>query len=112
PPGIASWTSGLIITHGITLQGQTVITGDHTTSPNMTAADHTVIQDDVPRTVNGGAVLISNTVLTPTQSVRITGLTLQYGISVTSFDGNGLMRLSGTCPSFRIDHCHFNQLYG
>jgi hypothetical protein len=111
PAGVASWTSGLIISHGITLQGQTVITGDHTTSPNMTAADHTIIQDDVPRTVNGGA-LISDSVLTPTQSVRITGLTLQYGVSVTSANTNGIMRLSGTCPSFRIDHCHFNRLYG
>src|SRR5436305_7238317 len=107
PAGIASWTSALIISHGITLQGQTVITGDHTTTPNMTAADYTIIQDDVPRTVNGGA-LISDSVLTPTQSVRITCLTLQYGVSLTSDDTNGVMCLSGTCPPFRIDHCYFN----
>src|SRR5262249_54957196 len=100
PAGIASWTSGLVISHGITLQGQTVITGDHAAYPNMTATDNTIIQDDVPRTLNGGA-LISDSVLTPTQSVRITGLTLQYGVSVTSADNNGVMRLSGTCPSFR-----------
>ena len=44
--------------------------------------------------------------------MRITGLTLQYGVSVTSFDATGVVRLGGTCPSFRVDHCHFNQLYG
>ncbi len=111
PAGTASWTSALFIAHGITLQGQTVITGDHTTSPNMTATDYTIIQDDVPRSVRAG-VLISDEVLTPTQSVRITGLTLQYGVSVTDFDTTGVMILSGTCPSVRVDHCHFNQLYG
>ncbi|PYK72355.1 MAG: hypothetical protein DME44_04650, partial [Verrucomicrobia bacterium] len=111
PPGTASWTSALFISHGITLQGQTVITGDHTTSPNMTATDYTIIQDDVPRNVRGG-VLISDEGLTATQSVRITGLTLQYGVSVTDFDQTGVLRLAGTSPSFRIDHCHFNQLYG
>src|SRR5881392_3104271 len=104
PPGTASWTSALFIAHGITLQGQTVITGDHTTSPNMTATDYTIIQDDVPRSVRAG-VLISDEVLTPTQSVRITGLTLQYGVSVTDFNETGVMWLSGTCPSVRVDHC-------
>src|SRR5437879_2495858 len=54
PAGQASWTSGLIIAHGITLQGQTLITGDHTTRPNMWATDYTIIQDDVPRTIRGG----------------------------------------------------------
>jgi len=111
PAGTASWTSALFISHGITLQGQTVITGDHTTSPNMTATDYTIIQDDAPRNVRGG-VLISNENLTPTQSVRITGLTLQYGVSVTDFDQTGVLRLAGTSPSIRVDHCHFNQLYG
>jgi hypothetical protein len=110
PVGIASWTSALIITHGITLQGQTVITGDHTTTPNMTAADYTVIQDDSPR--GGNKALISDIALTLTQSVRITGLTLRYGLSVTSYNSNGILRLFGTCPSFRVDHCHFDQLYG
>src|SRR6266576_1772759 len=98
PAGTASWTSALFISPGITLQGQTVITGDHTTRPNMTATDYTIIQDDVPRPVNGGVGLITDSVLTPAQSVRITGLTLQYGLSVTSFDTNGIVRLSGTCP--------------
>jgi hypothetical protein len=112
PAGTASWTSGLTITHGITLQGQTVITGDHTATP-MAATNGTIIQDDVPRTASGGgAALISYPILTQTQSARITGLTLQYGLSVTSFNFNGIVRLNGTCPSFRIDNCYFNQLYG
>src|SRR5438876_4125792 len=47
PAGTFSWTSTLNITKGITLQGQTTITGAGTSSP--TIHDGTIIKDDTPR---------------------------------------------------------------
>jgi hypothetical protein len=47
--------------------------------------------------------------LTPNQSFRLSGFTFRYGSPATK---NGrAIRLSGTCPSIRVDHCHFDQLY-
>src|SRR5690349_6844020 len=46
PPGTASWTSTLIITKGITLQGATDIEGS---LDNPTVTDKTIILDAVPR---------------------------------------------------------------
>src|SRR3989440_1198123 len=48
--------------------------------------------------------------LKPAQSFRLTGFTFKYGSSTTTAD-NGGVHLMGTCPSARIDHCHFDQLY-
>ena len=47
--------------------------------------------------------------LKPEQSFRLTGFTFRYG-SVASHADNGGVHLVGTCPSARIDHCHFDQL--
>src|SRR5260370_29631606 len=46
PSGTASWTSPLVITKGITLQGATSINGS-SSSPAVT--DRTIVLDDVPR---------------------------------------------------------------
>ena len=145
PAGIASWTSTLFITKGITLKGETSISGP-TASP--VASDKTIILDELPRRSQHqprpeqhgftkqatGAVreaafvrghrrpnegtgpnparmpAIINAVLKPTQSFRLTGFTFKYG-SATTHGGNGGVHLTGTCPSARIDHCHFDQLY-
>jgi hypothetical protein len=48
--------------------------------------------------------------LTPAQSFRLTGFTFRFG-SVTTNADNGGVHLVGTCPSTRIDQCHFDQLY-
>jgi hypothetical protein len=95
PAGTASWPSILQITKGITLQG-----ADN---------DATVILDNVPRTQSnqGGSVIAM--AVTPSQSFRLTGFTFRRG-SLTSSSG-GTIRLSGTCPTVRVDHCHFDQLY-
>ena len=53
---------------------------------------------------------IINAILKPTQSFRLTGFTFRYGSATTHAD-NGGVHLMGTCPSARIDHCHFDQLY-
>ena len=54
------------------------------------------------------AILIAK--LEPAQSFRLTGFTFKYGSGATTVD-NGGVHLMGTCPSARIDHCHFDQLY-
>src|SRR5437868_6241466 len=98
PAGTASWTSGLTITKGITLRGANVNPGDNLT----------VVLDNTPR---GQAGNILNIKLLPTQSFRMTGFTFRYG-SVTVRNPNPPIIISGTCPSIRMDHCHFDQLYG
>ena len=141
PAGEASWTSPLVITKGITLQGATTIDGS-LSSPAVT--DKTVVLDDVPRQGRGlsyprgskgyhrsrteslvvaddlcnarslvapartpGIVFVQ---LSPDQSFRLTGFTFRYG-SVTGIADKALLCIKGTCPSVRVDHCHFDQLY-
>ena len=110
PAGTATWTSGLNITKGITLQGATTTnTGAYSlaSGTNTSAAynDQTIIIDDVPST---DPLVVAT--LSPTESFRLTGFTFRYG-SVTSHP-SGRVVLKGTCPSVRVDHCHFDQLYG
>ena len=97
PAGTASWTSILLITKGITLQGA--------------GNDATVILDDVPRTLanEGGSIIAASS--TPSQSFRLTGFTFRNGSLTTA--GSGTVRISGasTVPSVRVDHCHFDSLY-
>src|SRR5438874_3802777 len=53
---------------------------------------------------------IINAMLKPTQSFRLSGFTFRYGSATTHAD-NGGVHLTGSCPSARIDQCHFDQLY-
>jgi len=123
PAGTASWNSTLTIARGITLQGA--------------GNDKTVILDDVPRQVRTlqqspkgprsgfpgqsitgqvrpqagttrGLMMVD---LKPGQFFRLTGLTFRYG-SVTTKAQSPLIHIEGTCPAVRVDHCHFDQLYG
>jgi hypothetical protein len=123
PAGTASWNSTLAIAKGITLQGA--------------GNDKTVILDDVPREVraiqqsskgpgNGfpgqsvsgqvrlkagptrGLMMVE---LKLGQFFRLTGLTFRYG-SVTTKADAPLVRVKGTSPAVRVDHCHFDQLFG
>jgi hypothetical protein len=107
PSGTFSWTAPLKITKGITLQGNTTITGAGTA--NAAATDATIIQDDTPR--NG---VILDVGLNPNQSFRLTGVTFAPGAS-TVFNSKVAFHLhsNGSSPnnSVRIDHCHFSQLY-
>jgi len=142
PPGTASWTSPLVITKGLTLEGA----GD----------DKTVILDDIPagqeqRQQRSGAnqqkgggtqkqpakffgsaprparqpfaprgadfkgrnvQAILRIEMKPTQSFRISGLTFRPGENTKhGHDAPFAITTQGTCFSFRIDHCHFDQLY-
>jgi hypothetical protein len=43
---------------------------------------------------------------------RMTGFTFQGGTENTQKNSNGVVRISGNCHSFRIDHCTFDRLEG
>ena len=107
PSGTFRWTAPLKITKGITLQGNTTITGAGTA--NAAATDATIIKDDTPR--NG---VMLDVELNPNQSFRLTGVTFAPGAS-TVFNNKVAFHLhsNGSSPnnSVRIDHCHFSQLY-
>src|SRR5437899_1594768 len=69
PAGTFTWATGVTITKGITLQGQTT-----TNSTNGTAADNTIIKDSDARRRSGGWPFITiNTAAG--KKYRITGLT-------------------------------------
>src|SRR6266550_3507106 len=108
PPGTASWNSTLNITKGITLQGATTVTGDHTTA--MSAIDSTVILDTIVGS-NAFSPVVQVTLNNPS-SFRITGVTFQYDPNVTAKNQNGAVIVGGTSNNFRLDHCHFSLLYG
>jgi hypothetical protein len=112
PAGTFSWTARLNITKGITLQGQTTITGAGTSNPVIT--DATIIQDN---TVRGNQPLagIVKATISPAQSFRMTGLSFVAGTAITfpSIDGAFHFDSHAAAPStsIRIDHCHFASLY-
>jgi hypothetical protein len=111
PAGIFTWTYRLEITKGITLKGQTTITGAGTSNPTIN--DGTIIRDNTPR--SGAYTGIIHAMMTPTKSFRLTGITFARGDSTRIAIGNGFVHFSsqGTTPnrSMRMDHCHFASLY-
>jgi hypothetical protein len=110
PAGTFTWTSALDITKGITLQGQTTITGAGTANPII--KDLTVVLDDIPRR-GASAYIIAARMSTGSQSFRLTGVTFAPGTTTTPALTNGPIRLHSDVENrnFRVDHCHFNQLY-
>ena len=75
PAGTFSWTTHVDITKGITLQGQTAISGAGTSNPVI--ADNTIVQDNSNHRTNQlGLVRVT---LNPTQSFRLTGITFTHG---------------------------------
>jgi hypothetical protein len=90
PAGSAQWSSALTITKGITLQGQTTITGAGTQTP--TANDQTVINLSASIQVT----------LTAAQSFRLTGFSLQAGGDQIVLSSTGNAPVS----KVRIDHNH------
>lgn len=107
PPGTDSWTQTLSVAKGITIQGATTVTGDHTMT--MRANDQTIILDDVPIARSGHAVILSFE-CNVGQSGRISGITFRAGTRPTT-PGLGGVVLSGTSNQFRVDHCHFDNLH-
>jgi hypothetical protein len=98
PAGTAAWASPLVITKGITLQGQTT-----TNSAVGTSVDSTVIQDSVS---GAGATPVIQINSVAGKTYRITGITFAPGARTKTFP-NGLIWLGGLSHSVRVDHCHF-----
>jgi hypothetical protein len=134
PAETVSWTSSLVITKGMTLQGMTSI-GGSLNSPTVT--DGTVVLDDVPRKARGrpsqkqpqdfpqkpaihsrgqaharskSVAALVDVRLKPNQSFRLAGFTFRHGAVTVKVD-SALLQLTGRCPSVRVDHCHFDQMY-
>ena len=109
PAGTFVWTTCVVITKGITLQGQSVTHQTGYDYDNTAFADdHTIIQDDESNTA--GNIITMR--LTPTQSGRITGLTFQPGNRVThpTHSTVNLVGVNGQASSIRLDHCHFDNM--
>jgi hypothetical protein len=109
PAGTAAWTTGVSITKGITLLGQT------TTDPvHKTANDQTIIQ--VFTGTNGSQPLIRITTH-PGKVTRISGITFVTG-QTKAVNSNGMIVLEssfvgsmGPNGQVRVDHCHFDDLF-
>ena len=74
PAGTFSWTARLNITKGITIQGQTTISGAGTANPIIN--DGTIIRDNTPRS---GEIGILSAAIPPGKSFRFTGMTFVPG---------------------------------
>jgi hypothetical protein len=102
PAGTAAWTSGLTITKGISLIGQT------TTDPvAKTANDQTIIKDSIVRGPGGRPIISIQSVLGKTY--RVSGITFAPGSAIIT-NQNGAIKLLGSAQAVRLDHCHFDNL--
>jgi hypothetical protein len=105
PAGAASWTSSLVITKGISLQGQT------TTDPVAgTAVDKTIIQDNVTRSGGAGGTPFIRIESVLGASYRVSGFTFQSYSGMTKNNSNGAVMLRGNSHAVRLDHCHFQPM--
>src|SRR6266550_3205883 len=106
PSGTANWNTALTITKGITLRGQTTVSGGG--NANASATDNTIIVDYTP----ADSILVVN--INPQQSFRLTGFTFQP--HPTSPDGSNdvFLTSSGVGPvmKMRVDNCHFTNPRG
>src|SRR6516162_5867192 len=106
PAGTFIWTAGVSLTKGITVSGQTTITGAGTAS--CTANDQTIIIDEKLRSAPGSLLKAT---IPAGKSFRLTGITFRRG-TVNILGGDGAIRLTstGNVLSARVDHCHFYHL--
>jgi hypothetical protein len=111
PAGTFTWTSGVSVSKGITIRGQTTVSGGYSTwskQPSGFApqvSDQTVLVDNI----SGGNRFFNCTAL-PGQNLRITGLTFKGG---TGTGPNGPISVGGSTnpstsgsKSVRFDHLH------
>jgi hypothetical protein len=110
PGGAAIWTGRMNVTVGITLKGQTTITGAGTSNPDV--VNRTVILDNSPRNTSESGLLRFS--LTPTQKCRVTGFTFKAGVSGVQNNAGIVQLVSfGAAPNYamRLDHCYFDHVY-
>ena len=107
PAGTFIWTAGVNLTKGITISGQTTITGAGTAS--CTANDQTIIIDEKLRSTPGSLLKAT---IPAGKSFRLTGITFRRGtVNIVGSDGGIRVDSSGgLVQSARIDHCHFYHL--
>src|SRR5678815_2644891 len=74
PAGTFIWITGVNVTKGITVSGQTTITGAGTA--NCTANDQTIIIDEKPRGTVGA---LFKATIPAGKSFRLTGVTFRWG---------------------------------
>ena len=86
PAGTFIWITGVSLTKGITVSGQTTITGAGTA--NCTANDQTIIIDEKPRGTPGA---LFKATIPAGKSFRLTGITFKKG-SITQVGNNGAIR--------------------
>jgi hypothetical protein len=101
PAGTFVWTSGVSITKGITLQGQTTVD-----VVAKTANDQTIFQDSDTRRGSGGIPFIEVTAA-PGKNYRITGLTFDRGAATTQ-NYNGAIVLQGQGKNVRVDNTNWH----
>src|SRR5215472_14164324 len=107
PAGTFIWTAGVNLTKGLTIRGQTTITGAGTAT--CTADDQTIIIDEKLRGTPGS---LFRATIPAGKSFRLTGITFRRG-TVNIVGGDGGIRVNssgGLVQSARIDHCHFYHL--
>jgi hypothetical protein len=114
PAGTFSWTATLNITKGVTIQGQTTISGAGTAHPVIN--DRTIIQDNTPRSGTSRTMGILRSDVAAGKSFRFTGMSFVAGHSTALPGIDGAFKISapsanGPSKLNRIDHCHFGQLY-
>src|SRR6266567_1994553 len=104
PAGTFTWSAYVNVTKAITIQGQTTVSGDHTTT--MTFSDQTIILDNAPRGGSNTLVYVHHS----SGAFRITGITFRVG-SVAGIGYQGTVSLESVSPATcRVDHCHFDGL--
>src|SRR5262249_20159889 len=107
PAGTFIWTVGVNLIKGITVRGQTTITGAGTAT--CTADDQTIIIDQKLRSLGGGLI---SAFIPAGKSFRLTGVTLRHGTVGTVHSGGAVAFVSsgGLASSVRMDHCHLDNL--
>jgi hypothetical protein len=109
PAGTSGWSTALSYTipaavTNLTIHGATTVNCSGTAGTSgysCTAADSTVIQDNI-----NGTYQIQITTGTASSQLRITGLTLQGGSATSPKYGN--IAIYGSSHNVRLDHNHFN----
>lgn len=110
PAGQCSWTSPLVITKAITLQGSGC-TLDANSRPTSCS---TIIQDDIPDNGVGTEAPVIDVTLVANSITHITGIQFNHNAPRNPYRTGGAVRVSGSNVDgrrVRIDTCFFNNLY-
>src|SRR5215475_7031726 len=107
PAGTFIWTAGVSLTKGVTIRGQTTVTGAGTA--NCSANDQTIIIDEKLRNTPGSLLKAT---IPAGKSFRLTGITFRRGtVNIVGTDGAIRVTTNGVLvTNARVDHCHFYHL--